>query len=123
MSGAARAQAILDRMDEIDAMESNLLRVSPAFRIRLIVADPDDDKFADCAGAFACRYARGVCRAASTHRGGTPPHFKWNGLRPCSRRLSGGARMAGGEASPLHSSAPTSPVIPLPTSVAGSADT
>ena len=27
MSGAARAQAILDRMDEIDALESNLLRV------------------------------------------------------------------------------------------------
>lgn len=56
MSGAARAQAILDRMDEIDALESNLLRVSPAFRIRLIVADPDDDKFADCAVAADADY-------------------------------------------------------------------
>jgi predicted nucleic acid-binding protein len=56
MSGAARAQAILDRMDEIDALESNLLRVSPAFRIRLIVADPEDDKFADCAVAAEADY-------------------------------------------------------------------
>ena len=56
MSGAARAQAILDRMDKIDALESNLLRVSPAFRIRLIVADPDDDKFADCAVAAEAYY-------------------------------------------------------------------
>ena len=56
MSGAARAQAILDRMDKIDALESNLLRVSPAFRIRLIVADPDDDKFADCAVAAEADY-------------------------------------------------------------------
>ena len=56
MSGAARAQAILDRMDEIDALESNLLRVSPAFRLRLIVADPDDDKFADCAIASEADY-------------------------------------------------------------------
>ncbi|MEA3209036.1 MAG: hypothetical protein QOE70_2093 [Chthoniobacter sp.] len=56
MSGAARAQAILDRMDEIGALESNLLRVSPAFRFRLIIADPDDDKFADCAVASEADY-------------------------------------------------------------------
>ena len=27
----------------------SLLRISPSFRFRLIAADPDDDKFADCA--------------------------------------------------------------------------
>ncbi len=41
-----RFAAILDLGGQLHRM---LRRVSPGFRFRLITADPDDDKFADCA--------------------------------------------------------------------------
>ena len=36
-------------MDLVAARHNNLSLVSPTFRFHLITADPDDDKFADCA--------------------------------------------------------------------------
>ena len=35
---------------------TNVRRVEPAFRFHLITADPDDDKFADCAIAAGAEY-------------------------------------------------------------------
>ena len=35
--------------DIADELHGNLLHVEPSFRFHLIIADPDDDKFADCA--------------------------------------------------------------------------
>ena len=43
-------------LDRVAALRNNLLRVSPTFRFRLIAADPDDDKFADCAIAAEANY-------------------------------------------------------------------
>ena len=36
-------------LDAADELHGNLFHVEPSFHFRLIVADPDDDKFADCA--------------------------------------------------------------------------
>jgi predicted nucleic acid-binding protein len=36
-------------MDAVEAVRQNIHRVSPSFRFNLITADPDDNKFADCA--------------------------------------------------------------------------
>ena len=36
-------------LDAVAMAEDNLVAISPSFCFRLIVADPDDDKFADCA--------------------------------------------------------------------------
>ena len=43
-------------LDRVAVLRNNLLRVSPSFRFRLIAADPDDDKFADCAIAAEANY-------------------------------------------------------------------
>lgn len=44
-----RARVLLDAVDKVAEVRGNLRRVSPSFRFHLITADPDDDKFADCA--------------------------------------------------------------------------
>ena len=44
-----RARALLGAVEKVAEVRGNLLRVSPSFHFRLIIADPDDDKFADCA--------------------------------------------------------------------------
>jgi len=44
-----RARTLPDGVDKVAEARGNLLLVSPSFRFRLIAADPDDDKFADCA--------------------------------------------------------------------------
>ncbi len=44
-----RARSLLDGVDKVAEARGNLRRISPSFRFRLITADPDDDKFADCA--------------------------------------------------------------------------
>jgi predicted nucleic acid-binding protein len=36
-------------LEGISRLHNNVLYVEPHFRFRLIAADPDDDKFADCA--------------------------------------------------------------------------
>lgn len=44
-----RAGVLLGAVDKVAEARGNLLRISPSFHFRLIAADPDDDKFADCA--------------------------------------------------------------------------
>ena len=48
-SGASRAARTFQMIDAVAAWRSNLRHITPHFRWRLITADPDDDKFADCA--------------------------------------------------------------------------
>lgn len=47
--GATRWQQFAATLDAISRWQNNVRRVEPAFRFHLIAADPDDDKFADCA--------------------------------------------------------------------------
>ena len=49
MISADYAALAFRTMSTIESARRTLLRISPSFRFRLIVADPDDDKFADCA--------------------------------------------------------------------------
>ena len=46
--GRARWEEFWALMDAVHQLHGNVQRVTPSFRFRLI-ADPDDDKFADCA--------------------------------------------------------------------------
>jgi uncharacterized protein len=47
--GLRRWDELMTLLEIVPSAHSNLRRVSPSFRWRLITADPDDDKFADCA--------------------------------------------------------------------------
>ena len=47
--GAARWKQFTVVLDAIAAGYGNVRQIEPSFRWRLIAADPDDDKFADCA--------------------------------------------------------------------------
>ena len=47
--GAARWRQFATVLDAMAAWHGNVRQVEPSFRWRLITADPDDDKFADCA--------------------------------------------------------------------------
>jgi predicted nucleic acid-binding protein len=47
--GPARWREFAATLDAIAGWQDNIRRVEPAFRFHLIAADPDDDKFADCA--------------------------------------------------------------------------
>lgn len=47
--GPARWRDFLSLLEFVAARHGNLRRLSPRFRFRVISADPDDDKFADCA--------------------------------------------------------------------------
>lgn len=47
--GSAGAERMLRFIELADQARGAILRVAPAFRFHLISADPDDDKFADCA--------------------------------------------------------------------------
>ena len=47
--GDARWQEFLVLLEGVATLRKNLLRITPSFRFHLITADPDDDKFADCA--------------------------------------------------------------------------
>ena len=47
--GAARWKQFAAVLDAIAAGHGNVRQFEPSFRWRLITADPDDDKFADCA--------------------------------------------------------------------------
>ena len=48
-SGTGRARKMFALMEVVSEQHRNVLHVSPSFRFRLISADRDDDKFADCA--------------------------------------------------------------------------
>lgn len=47
--GKDGVERLLRFIDLADLARGAILRISPAFRFRVIAADPDDNKFADCA--------------------------------------------------------------------------
>ncbi len=47
--GPARWHDFISLLDIVAVRHGNLRRISPQFRFRVISADPDDDKFVDCA--------------------------------------------------------------------------
>ena len=49
MTHRAYIALVFQTMDAVEAVRQNIHRVSPSFRFNLIAADPDDNKFADCA--------------------------------------------------------------------------
>jgi len=49
LSGQGRWQMVWRFFEGISRLHGNVLYVEPHFRFRVIGADPDDDKFADCA--------------------------------------------------------------------------
>ena len=49
MTHPAYIALVFHTMDAVEAVRQNIHRVSPSFRFNLITADPDDNKFADCA--------------------------------------------------------------------------
>ena len=48
-AGAAQWRQFAAVLDLAAQLHDNVRHVEPSFRFRLITADPDDDKFADCA--------------------------------------------------------------------------
>jgi putative PIN family toxin of toxin-antitoxin system len=49
MTHPAYIALVFQTMGGVEAVRQNIHRVSPSFRFNLITADPDDNKFADCA--------------------------------------------------------------------------
>jgi putative PIN family toxin of toxin-antitoxin system len=47
--GERRWQDFLLLLERVGALRRNVMRVSPTFRFHLVIHDPDDNKFADCA--------------------------------------------------------------------------
>ncbi len=47
--GPARWRDFISLLEVVAVRHGNLRRISPQFRFRVISADPDDDKFVDCA--------------------------------------------------------------------------
>ena len=56
MAQPAYAALVFQTMDAVEALQQNILRVSPSFRFHLVATDADDDKFADCAIAAEADY-------------------------------------------------------------------
>ena len=55
-AGQQKAEAMLQIITLVALQHGNVIFSSPSFRFHLITADPDDDKFADCAIAAAADY-------------------------------------------------------------------
>jgi putative PIN family toxin of toxin-antitoxin system len=49
LSGAARWRKLARLMDLAELTSGNVLRVTPSFQFQIVVADPDDNIFTDCA--------------------------------------------------------------------------
>lgn len=49
LSGQGRWQTVWSFLDGISRLHNNVLYVEPSYRFDAIVADPDDNKFVDCA--------------------------------------------------------------------------
>ncbi len=49
LAGAAYWNRIIEFFDVTSQLHDNIFQVSPTFRFGLIVTDPDDNKFVDCA--------------------------------------------------------------------------
>ena len=54
--GIAAAAQLLRFIDLLEQTRSNIRHVNPTFRFQLITADPDDNKFTDCAITAAADY-------------------------------------------------------------------
>jgi uncharacterized protein len=52
LSGQERWEMVRKFLEGISRLHNNVLYVAPQFRFRVIAADPDDDKFVDCAVAI-----------------------------------------------------------------------
>lgn len=55
-AGAERWRSFAVFLDAVAAAEGNVITISPSFLFHLVAADPDDDKFADCAIAAEADY-------------------------------------------------------------------
>ena len=55
-AGAGRWRQFASVLEVAGQTHGNVLRVAPSFHFHLIIADPDDDKFADCAVAAEADY-------------------------------------------------------------------
>ena len=55
-ASASRAARAFQMIDAVAAWRGNLRHIIPHFRWHLIIADPDDDKFADCAIAAGAEW-------------------------------------------------------------------
>ena len=49
LSGAVRWQQTMSLFEVLGRLHGTIRRVEPTFRFRVITADPDDNKFVDCA--------------------------------------------------------------------------
>src|SRR5437867_13112725 len=49
LSGRARWQSVIAFLDGVSRLHNTVFYVEPYFRFRVIVTDPDDNKFVDCA--------------------------------------------------------------------------
>ena len=56
LSGAARWRAVESFLTVLFYLHANILFVDPQFRFAVISADPDDNKFVDCAIAAQAEY-------------------------------------------------------------------
>jgi putative PIN family toxin of toxin-antitoxin system len=56
LSGTERWQDVETFLDLLDRLHGNIRRVQPQFRFAIIVVDPDDNKFCDCAIAAEAEF-------------------------------------------------------------------
>ena len=56
LSGAERWRDVAALLDVLAQLHGNIRRVTPQFRFNVIVADPDDNKFCDCAIAAEANF-------------------------------------------------------------------
>jgi len=56
LSGPGRWRKLARLMDLAELTSGNVLRITPSFRFNIIVADPDDDIFTDCAVTAGADY-------------------------------------------------------------------
>ena len=62
LSGRGRWQAVEPFLHGVSRLHENVLYVQPHFRFRVITADPDDNKFVDCAIAVEADFILTVDR-------------------------------------------------------------
>lgn len=49
LSGAERWRDIATLLDLLEQLHGNIRKIKPQYRLNVIIADPDDNKFSDCA--------------------------------------------------------------------------
>jgi putative PIN family toxin of toxin-antitoxin system len=56
LSGRERWNQIAALFDQLEALHGTIRRIDPTFRFNVITADPDDNKFVDCAIAAQAEF-------------------------------------------------------------------